>query len=66
MTRYISTTLYLNSLIANQGLNYRRNDDEIRYSQEKSLVPWTSTELIKQPVSVFGHVKGVVTGGGLR
>lgn len=55
---YLSTTPELSQLISSQSLEYSRNVEEIRFSQEKSLLPWQPFE-VPDLISPFGRVKNV-------
>jgi hypothetical protein len=46
----------LDDLIINQGANYGRNEEEIRHSQKKQLLPWLTTINLSQPVQNYGRV----------
>jgi hypothetical protein len=60
MTLYISSLPELSEKIAAQSLIYSRNEDEIRYTQPKTIVPWDVAVFTKTPTSPFGWVAGVV------
>jgi hypothetical protein len=51
----------LDNLIANQSANYGRNEEEIRHSQKKQILPWLTTINISQPTQVYGRVYKKVT-----